>query len=407
VKPLLFGTILATMLGVTAVAAEEPIDLTKPVGSPDATSAPQDSGPIDLTPRQKAKSVAAPPVPLPKPSVPAAVAEPPARSSETGSIDTAPAVPDTGLQSLPLPEEILPSATGPGQAPAVTATEPSVASLSDGSADLAYGAFQRGFYLTAFSLAIQRAEQGDTAAKTLLGLIYEGGYGMPRDYAAALSWYGLAADKGDRQALYALGLMYLDGRGVAVDRERAAAYLARAANAGEIEAMYRLAKLHFDDHVGGIDDRKAIDLLTRAAEAGNADAQYALGDAYATGKGVARDEAAANRWFISAAKAGQIDAEVEYAIRLFNGTGMQKDEAAAAVWFERAADLGNPVAQNRLARILSAGRGMPADPVAAAKWHLLARAAGRHDDFLDSFVNGLTEQQRAEATSAAQRWPAR
>ena len=33
-----------------------------------------------------------------------------------------------------------------------------------GEPDLAYGAFQRGFYLTAFALAIERAEKGDPAA---------------------------------------------------------------------------------------------------------------------------------------------------------------------------------------------------------------------------------------------------
>ena len=66
-------------------------------------------------------------------------------------------------------------------------------------ADLAYGAFQRGYYLSAFSLAIPRAEAGDTAAQTLLGLIYEGGYGVPRDPAQAANWYQFAADGGDAE----------------------------------------------------------------------------------------------------------------------------------------------------------------------------------------------------------------
>ena len=63
--------------------------------------------------------------------------------------------------------------------------------------DLAYGAFQRGYYLSAFGLAIPRAEAGDKAAQTLLGLIYEGGYGVPRDPVQAVSWYQFAADGGD------------------------------------------------------------------------------------------------------------------------------------------------------------------------------------------------------------------
>ena len=35
--------------------------------------------------------------------------------------------------------------------------------------DYAYGAFQRGFFLTAFSLALERAKKGDAPAQTLLG----------------------------------------------------------------------------------------------------------------------------------------------------------------------------------------------------------------------------------------------
>jgi hypothetical protein len=39
--------------------------------------------------------------------------------------------------------------------------------------------------------------------------------------------------------------------------------------------------------------------------------------------------------------------------------------------------------------------------------HLLAWDSGRVVGYLVSFVAGLSEEQRAEATTAAQRWPAR
>ena len=84
-----------------------------------------------------------------------------------------------------------------------------------GGPDLAYGAFQRGFYLTAFDIAIERAQAGDVPAQTLIALIYEGGYGVPQDFAKAFEWFRLAADAGDREAQFALGMMYMQGRGVA------------------------------------------------------------------------------------------------------------------------------------------------------------------------------------------------
>ena len=47
--------------------------------------------------------------------------------------------------------------------------------------DVAYGAFQRGFYLTAFNEATKRAQQNDPAAMTLLGELYAQGLGVGRD----------------------------------------------------------------------------------------------------------------------------------------------------------------------------------------------------------------------------------
>src|SRR4051794_21216035 len=41
--------------------------------------------------------------------------------------------------------------------------------------DEAYGAFQRGFYLTALQLALPRAEKGDAKAQTLIAEIYARG----------------------------------------------------------------------------------------------------------------------------------------------------------------------------------------------------------------------------------------
>ena len=55
-------------------------------------------------------------------------------------------------------------------------------------ADEAFGAFQRGLYLTARNLALPRAEKGDAAAQTLLAEIYARGLGVPRDDAEAAKW---------------------------------------------------------------------------------------------------------------------------------------------------------------------------------------------------------------------------
>ena len=74
-------------------------------------------------------------------------------------------------------------------------------------ADLAYGAFQRGYYITAFAAATRRAEeQKDVKAMTLLGELYANGLGVQRDDKKAAEWYRLAAERGDREAMFALAM---------------------------------------------------------------------------------------------------------------------------------------------------------------------------------------------------------
>src|SRR5262245_16624839 len=78
--------------------------------------------------------------------------------------------------------------------------------------DVAYGLFQRGFYLTAFSEATKRAQQNDPAAMTLLGELYAQGLGVGRDDSKAAQWYKMAAAKGDRDAIFALAMFSFQGR---------------------------------------------------------------------------------------------------------------------------------------------------------------------------------------------------
>jgi TPR repeat protein len=122
------------------------------------------------------------------------------------------------------------------------------------------------------------------------------------------------------------------------------------------------------------------------------------------GRGVSKDLREAARLLGAAALAQHVDAEVEYGIALFNGTGVAKDEAAAGRYLKHAAHSGHPVAQSRLAFMYATGRGLPANPVEAAKWHLIAKAGGTNDQFLEDFVRKMSPEDRAAAEKAAQPW---
>ncbi len=61
------------------------------------------------------------------------------------------------------------------------------------------------------------AEQGDADGQFKLGVRYERGEGVPKDYAQAVLCYRKAAEQGDAVAQQTLGTMYEDGKGVPQD----------------------------------------------------------------------------------------------------------------------------------------------------------------------------------------------
>jgi TPR repeat protein len=295
----------------------------------------------------------------------------------------------------------------PGAPSQPTETQPVTAAAAPATGpepDLAYGAYQRGYYLSAFNTAMLREKLGDTKAMTLLGELYSNGFGVTQDDNKAAEWYRIAAERGDREAMFALAMFRMSGRGGGQNREEAARLFASAAKLGHVGAAYNLGLLYLEGRLFPQDFKRAAELFQMAAEAGSPEAQYALGTFYKEGRGVMQNYVEAARWLGAAAAADYTDAQVEYAIALFNGTGVEKNEAGAVALLSRAAHKGSPIAQNRLAHVYAAGRVLAADPLAAIKWHLISKAAGAKDLVLDEFMSKQRPEVRAAAERAARPW---
>ena len=110
--------------------------------------------------------------------------------------------------------------------------------------DDAYMAYARGDYAEALRQWRPRAEQGDVAAQSNLGILYMSGLGVAQDYAEALKWSELAAAKGDARAQLRLGMMHATGRGVAQNFAEAAKWFERAAAQGDAQAQFNLGRLY-------------------------------------------------------------------------------------------------------------------------------------------------------------------
>jgi hypothetical protein len=102
-----------------------------------------------------------------------------------------------------------------------------------------YVSYDRANYATALKVWQPLAEQGDPAAQTYVGEIYEKGLGVPPDYAVAAQWYRRAADTGYARAAINLGHLYENGLGVARDPALALNLYRRAA--GQVPVSFAIA----------------------------------------------------------------------------------------------------------------------------------------------------------------------
>lgn len=270
--------------------------------------------------------------------------------------------------------------------------------------DAAYGAFQRGLYVTAYNLALERAKNGDPAGQTLVAEILARGLGVARDPIAAAKWYALASEQGVPDAQFQYALMLLDGAYVKKDVNAAYALLEASAEAGNVLAQFNFAQLIVNREPGKAGMAKAVSYYERAAKAGLADAQYAMAQILANGAGDRKkDEVEARRWLELAARQGFDTAELDFGTWLVEGRGGSKDRKAGFNWLRRAAVGGNVAAQNRVAKLYMQGLGTEPDTLMAAAWYILARRAGLFDPEMDDFLNGLTPEETKQAIEKANR----
>lgn len=273
-------------------------------------------------------------------------------------------------------------------------------------ADQAYGAFQRGLYKTAYDLALPRAQNGDPAAQTLLAEILSRGLGVPQNAAEAAKWYALAAEQGVPESQFQYALMLLDGRYVKKDEKGAYALMQASAEAGNPLAQFNFAQLLVQQDPGDAGIGKAVPYYERAAATGLADAQYAMAQIYANGVGgKQRDDAQARRLLALAARQNYDTAQIDLAAWMIEGRGGPRDLKSGFGWMKQAAEGGNVAAGNRLAKLYMSGIGTDPDLILAGAWYIVARRAGLIDPDMDSFLQGLSDDQTKQALQKANRLP--
>jgi hypothetical protein len=96
---------------------------------------------------------------------------------------------------------------------------------------------------------LKKAEQGDAAAQYNLGLIYNNGQRVPKDYKQAVYWYTKSAAQGNAAAQFNLGFMYFNGEGVSQNNEKTVYWWTKSAEQGNADAQFNLGVMY---DIGGV-----------------------------------------------------------------------------------------------------------------------------------------------------------
>jgi TPR repeat protein len=271
----------------------------------------------------------------------------------------------------------------------------------------AFRAIQADDYARAVKLLRPKAEEGNTEAQFLLGLMYRDGDGVPQDGRQAANWLRRAADAGHIGAQYNYGYMLYAGlAGVREDETEGFRRIADAAERGYALAQVTGGRIRLY-HSGGLKDpAAAVRFFRMAADQGNADGLFYLGLVHDFGYGIPQDQSKAVPLYATAAELGHIRAQAHLGISFEKGEGVAPDMAQALIWVRRAAEAGDPTGQNSLAVYYLNGRGVPVDLMEAMKFVLLSAAQGfdKAQANVPLIEARLTPSQVAEARRRQAAW---
>jgi TPR repeat protein len=185
----------------------------------------------------------------------------------------------------------------------------SFSALAQGN-DLEQGIYElnRGEFHAAIEQFRPLVAEGYAPAQYQMGLVYQKGYGIPRDGMKALALFELAAKQNYSDAQFELALIYSEGKLVKQDMKKAYTLTHKAAKKGLASAQYNLAVMLANGTGVEQDDFKASRWYQNAADQNYALAQYNLALMYSEGKGVAKSTEMSLVWNTIAAWNGYPDA---------------------------------------------------------------------------------------------------
>jgi TPR repeat protein len=225
------------------------------------------------------------------------------------------------------------------------------------------------------------AESGNAKAQNSLGITYQWGKGVERDYEQAAKWFRAAAKQNYSSAQFNLAVMYLEGQTGDADQVKAAAWFTLAKENG---------------------DRSSEQALQRMAEDGKSEApsngKAEAGRMLLLGQEIKKDPPRGLQMLVSAAEEGSAYAELVLCVAYVRGDGLAHNPQEGRKWCDRAVKHHHPAARAFLGRELLTGEHLPRDRAEgiALLTDIVPLGGYAYDD--DSFqLIGSTETDPVEA----------
>jgi TPR repeat protein len=212
-------------------------------------------------------------------------------------------------------------------------------------------AYQAKDYKKALVILKPMAEEGNSEAQVILGIMYDSGQGVDKDPEQAMKWYIRAAKQGIPVVQHDVGVKYFQGMGITQSYEKAAYWWGQSANAGLADSQFNLGLMYYRGLGLNTDYEKAADLFRKAAEQNHSHAQYSLAVMNAFGQGIEKDYAEALKWFRKSADQGVAQAQYNLGVFYENGYGLEKNMVSAKEWYTKAANQGLEEASEKMAQL--------------------------------------------------------
>lgn len=156
----------------------------------------------------------------------------------------------------------------------------------------------------AFEYYLKAARNGHAIAQYNVGVCYNFGKGVEKNYNLSLMWYHRAAEQGCVWAFHNLGYCYEAGLGVTQDYVEALKWYNMAAEKGYTSSICNIGNFYRHGRSVDQDHAEALKWYRRAAIQGVPEAQYNVGMCYENGEGVNKVIYEAIEWYSKAAKQG-------------------------------------------------------------------------------------------------------